>query len=315
MKRAALVAGATIALPRLAIAQTFPTIVVGSVVAEDSVPLWYAANAGLFRQAGLTVDVQRIGGGFNSPLGVMSGAWNLANSNLLSVVVAHGRNVPLTIVACSGMYNGTTEYSAVLVRKDSPLQSGAELNGRTFGCAGINDLSSLAMHAWMEKHGGDFKALKVIEVPYSAIRAALEEGRIDVGSTLQPYLSNALTTGAVRIFADTYGAIAPRFASAGWIAMASWAEANTEAVRRWARVMHEAQLYCNSHRAETASLLAERSGAELSAILRGGRETYSSSSGDPREVQPLVDVAARYGLIPRRFDAAEIVSPAVRGLS
>jgi NitT/TauT family transport system substrate-binding protein len=313
-RRVALLALAALGGPRIAAAQPLRSVVVGGVVVEDTVPLWYALANGMFRAAGLSVEVRRIGGGFSAPLGIVAGVYNVVNSNLLSVIVAHARGIPLAVVAFSATYAGVPEYNALLVRKDSLFQTAADLNGRVIGSAGVNDLGSLALHSWMDRHGGDFKTLKIIEVPYSAILAALQENRIDAGATLQPYLSDALASGTARLFADTNGAIAPHFSSSGWIASPAWVDTNGETVRRFARVIHEAQLYCNAHRNQTAPILAQNTGADLSTILRGGRETYAQTVGDPKELQPVIDAAAKYGMIDHRFDAAEIISPVVREL-
>jgi len=167
----------------------------------------------------------------------------------------------------------------------------------------------------MDRHGGDFKTVKVIEVPYSVVMPALDKGRIDVGATLQPYLSSALASGKVRIFADAYQAIAPHFAAVGWVATPTWAAANADTVRRFARVIRDAQTYCNAHRTETATILANHSGVDINTILHGGRETFSQTFAEPKELQPLIDVAAKYGAIEHRFDAAEVISPAIEALT
>jgi NitT/TauT family transport system substrate-binding protein len=313
-RRSALAAAATVVLPRFAVAQPLQTVVVGGVVAEDTVPVWYALSAGLFRRAGLNVEFQKLANGSAATLGVVSGAYNIANTNSLSVLLAHAKSVPVEIVVFSGMYNGTTEYIATVVRKESPLQTAADLAGRTLGTTGIKDLSSLALLSWMDQRGADSKTLKVIEVPFSVIAPALEDGRIDVGTLLQPFLNSALASGKVRIFANSYGAIAPRFAHSLWVTNPSWAVANADAVRRFARVVRDAQIWCNEHRPETASIMAQNTGADIEAITHGGRETFTPTFADPKDLQPLIDVAVKYGALERRFDAIDTLSPAVRGL-
>jgi NitT/TauT family transport system substrate-binding protein len=314
-RRAALAGAAALVAPRLASAQARNSIVIGGVIAEDTVPVWHAADTGLFQHAGLAVDVRKISSGTAGTLGVVGGAFNVANTNLLSVINAHVRNVPLTVVVPSGLYNGTTEYAAAVVRKDSPLQTGADLNGRVLGTTGVKDLHSLAVMSWMDQHGGDSRTLKSLEVPFSVIPTALEDGRIDVGMLLQPFLSQALAQGRVRIFANAYRAIAPRLITAVWLGNTNWVNANAETVRQFARVMRDAQAYCNRHRNETATLLSQNSGTDVDAILHGGRETFAQGFAQPRDLQPVVDVAAKYGVIDRKFDAAELISPVVRDLS
>jgi NitT/TauT family transport system substrate-binding protein len=313
-RRTVVTALAAAGLPRLAAAQLAPRMIIGAVVAEDVLPVWYAQGAGLFLRAGLDVTIERVGRGATAVLGVVSGTYHVANTNLVPVITAHARGLPLTIVSSGGIYNGTTDFDGALVLKDSPLRTASDLAGRVFGISGVNDLFHLGMLSWMDRNGGDSRTLKIIEVPISAIVPALEERRIDIGGTVQPFLSTALASGKVRYFCSTNSGIAPRFAITGWVAESKWVEANPDAVRRFARVMRDARIYCNAHRTETAEIMVKNTTAQLQTILRGGRETFSEAIADVREVQPLIDVAAKYRAVDRRFDAGEIVSPVVRTL-
>ena len=80
------------------------------------------------------------------------------------------------------------------------------------------------------------------------------------------------------------------------------------------RVLREAQIYCNAHRPEADAIMVQNSSADLDALLRGGHETFFEPFADPKELQPLVDAAAKYGAIDKRFEAVEVLSPVVRGL-
>jgi NitT/TauT family transport system substrate-binding protein len=313
-RRAALVAAAAPLVPSFAVAQSLPTIVVGGVVADDTVPVWYGMSNGSFRKAGVNVEFKRIASGTAATLGVVAGSFNIANTNALSVVNAYVRNIGLQIVANSGLYNGTTEYAAAVVKRDSTLQTAADINGKVLATTGVKDLHTLAVMSWMDQHGGDSKTLRGVEVPFSSIAAALEEGRVDVGMLLQPFLTAALASNKVHIFANAYSGIASRLVTSVWVANAAWAEQNADAVQRWARVMREGMAYANEHKFETAAVLAEQSGTDVEAIRRGGRETFTAAFAEPRVLQPVVDVAAEYGVIEKRFNAIDLISPAVRGL-
>jgi NitT/TauT family transport system substrate-binding protein len=315
-RRALAVAAAFLALlPLGGVAQTAPTIVVGGVLAEDTTPLWYGVREGLFRRAGLNVEYQRAVNGTAATLGVLGGTFQIADTNSLSVVLAHAKNVPLTIIAPTGLYNGTTDFVAAVTRKDSPLKTAADLNGKLIGSPGAKDLNAVALLTWIDAHGGDSKSVKVIEIPYSAMPAALEEGRIDVGTILQPFLSQALAGGKVQVFANSYGAIAPRFVLGVWVTQTSWADANADTVRKFARVIREGAIWVSTHKTESAELLSQNTGVEAQNILKGGREPMATTFIAPPDVQPLVDIMSKFGVIDKRFDAAEIISPVVRGLT
>jgi hypothetical protein len=76
--------------------------------------------------------------------------------------------------------------------------------------------------------------------------------------------------------------------------------------------MKRAAVYANAHQDEMAPLVAGWSGVDVQTIQRGGRDTFATGDLDAREIQPVIDAALKYKAIGRRFDAAEIIAPAVR---
>ena len=312
-RRAALAAAAAVTLPRLAVAQALKTVLVGSVIAEDSVPCWYAVSSGMFRRAGLDVSYQKVSNGSASATGIATGTFNVGNTNAMAAINAHVHNVPLTIVDSSGIYLGTPHFQAVLSLKDAPFKTAADLNGKTLGTTSVKDINSIVFLDWMDKNGGDSKSLKVVEVPYSAIVPALEQGRIDVGTILQPFLNQALASGKARIFCDNFTAVG-RCVTSAYVGNADWCTANPDTIRTFVRVLRDAQIWANSHHPETAQIISDQSGVDVAAIASGGREDFAPDFAQPRDFQPIIDVAVTYGALDKRFEAIDLISPTVRGL-
>lgn len=296
-------------------AQNLTTLTIGSTSTDDATPILYGIQSGLFRRAGINIDIQKVTSGASGMAAVAGGSLSISGTNSLSMIQAHLKGVPLVMTAPGGLYNATTEFVAAVAKTTNPIRTGRDLNNKVLGVASVGDLNAIALMAWIDTNGGDSKTVKQVEVPYSAIPAALEENRIEVGTLLQPILSAAVDSGRVRIFAKTYDAIAPRFLITAWVTTSAFANANADVIRRFARVMRESEIYCNSHRAETAPMLAAFSGVEPQQVLKGGRDTFAANFLDAKDVQPLIDSAFKYGVIERRFDAAEMFSPVVRGLS
>jgi NitT/TauT family transport system substrate-binding protein len=311
---AALVGACVLGAPS-AHAQTLTKIIVGGQITDDTTPILYALKAGLFKRAGLDVDLQKTTNGGTAIPAVLGGAFNIADANILNLAVANNKGIPLELVAPGIVYNGTTEFFAAVVKKGSALKSGRDLNGKIIGVSTIGDLNAIALSDWMDQNGGDSKSIKEVEIAWSDVAPALEAGRIDLGTLVQPILSQALASGKVQIFGKTGDAIATRFLITGWMAKRDWAAANADAVRRFARVVRDAQIYCNAHKAETAPLLSAYTGADEQLLLHSGRATYAANFADPRDMQPVVAAAYKYGAVPKIFAAENLVSPAVRGLT
>ncbi len=70
----------------------------------------------------------------------------------------------------------------------------------------------------------------------------------------------------------------------------------------------EANAYCNAHHADTVALVAENAKIDAAVVARMARITF----GDylrPSDIQPLINVAAKYGAIAKPFDARALISP------
>src|ERR1019366_456783 len=71
---------------------------------DDATPILYAQNAGLFRAAGLDVELTAASNGAAVAAAVAGGSVDIGKSNIVALITAHARGVPLALVAPSGVY-------------------------------------------------------------------------------------------------------------------------------------------------------------------------------------------------------------------
>jgi NitT/TauT family transport system substrate-binding protein len=268
----------------------------------------YAAHAGLFRKAGLDVELQVLTSGGAAAAAVAGGAAQFGLSSLIGVIIAHDRGVPFSLVAPAGVVTPDVVYSEFVVGKDTTWKTGADLNGKTVGTPALKDLDTIALQNWVDLNGGDSKTLKFVEMPGPAAVAAVEEGRIDGVDLNTPSLARALASGKVRAFAQIFNAIAPRFINTAWFTTTDYANANRDVVTTFAAVVADANKYCNAHHAETVALVAENSKLDESIVARMTRIPFADALR-PAEIQPLIDVAYKYKAIAKPFDAQTMISP------
>jgi ABC-type nitrate/sulfonate/bicarbonate transport system substrate-binding protein len=88
--------------------------------------------------------------------------------------------------------------------------------------------------------------------------------------------------------------------------MSDWATAHQDLVKAFARVMVDAARYTNAHHAQTAPLVAEATKIPQATIEQMTR-VDSALSINPAMIQPLIDAAAKYGLLSRSFPATEVI--------
>jgi NitT/TauT family transport system substrate-binding protein len=293
------------ALPRAASAQMLVPIRLAGVPTDDMTPVFYAIKSGLYKRAGLDVEVIPTSSGAVATEAVVAGTYEMGKGSLIASLLAHLKGLPLTIVGNGNVYNPKAPNTLMVVPADSAVKTGADLNGMTLAGNAVGDFNTLAMDAWIDATGGDSKTIKWVEIPNSAAGAALAQHRIAAAILQEPELSATLETEKVRILAPAYSAISDRFAITVYFARPDWVEKNTDSIKKWARVTYEAAAYTNAHRAETAAMMADATKIPLETILKVTRAT-AATSGDPSLIQPCIDLAAKYKYIPHAFTAKDV---------
>ena len=82
-------------------------------------------------------------------------------------------------------------------------------------------------------------------------------------------------------------------------------------MNRFARAMHESQAYTNSHFAETVDLVASYSGVTPDVVAHSLRNVDPEYS-ETKNIQPAIDMFAKYGLAKQRHFQRLISSAAQR---
>ncbi len=231
-------------------AQAQPALVKLRIAGFESdalTPFFYAIRSGMFRRAGLEMEFSSIASGAASTAALLAGTFDIANASLISAMSAHLRDVPIVVVAPQIMYTQQNPYGLLQIAADSPLRTGADLNGKVIGVIALNGFNDVVTRAWSDKNGGDAKTLKFVEIPFSATEAALVQGRVDAALMVEPMLSTSLASGKTKTLGDALGAVAGRYMLGAYVAQANWATQHAETVRAFARVMAESAAFTNTH--------------------------------------------------------------------
>jgi NitT/TauT family transport system substrate-binding protein len=140
--------------------------------------------------------------------------------------------------------------------------------------------------------------VKFIEMPYSAMPAALTAGRIDVAYISEPFL--AVVKNDVRILGYSHNAVAKQFLQSAWFTTPNWAKGHADAVKRFADAMHDTAVWANQKRnqAKSAEILAKYTKIDLATVTSMERARFAESL-TASSIQPAIDVSAKYG----KFDS------------
>ena len=288
-------------------AQTGLTVVrVAGVQTDDITPLVYAIKTGMFARAGLDVQSVPTNSGAATAAAVVSGSYEVGKSSLTSLMNAHVHNVPLVVIAAGVVHETKNPFAKLVALPDSPYRTGKDFAGKTIAVSSLNDLSSVSVDTWIDKTGGDTKTVHFVELPVSAMQAAVVEHRVDAAFMLYPALAEATSSGKVRVVSVPYDAIAPFFVLSGWFTTSDYAAKHPDVIRKFVDVMYRAAAFANSHPADTAQMMSDLTKVPMSIYATMSR-VGAATATNPRDWQPLIDAAAKYGVIPHAFTAKDFI--------
>jgi NitT/TauT family transport system substrate-binding protein len=257
---------------------------------------YFAQDGGFFKTAGLRVDFQQFNNGQAIAAAVAGGALDIAVSNIVAMTQAHARAVPFVIVAPGAVYLAADPTTLMMVPKGSTISGPRDLAGKTVACNGINGIPEYCTRAWVDKNGGDSSGMKFVEMNFAQMMDALGSARVDAACVTEPFISEAKTTG--RAIGAPFDACAPRFLLDVFIATRAWAQANPDAVRRFQTANIQAAVWSNRNQSKTAEILIKYTKLP-EATVQSMRRAVFAEKWDAAEAQPVVDLTAKYGNVPR----------------
>jgi NitT/TauT family transport system substrate-binding protein len=308
MRRAAFVATIAAAGASPAAAQTATKLTVGVNGSDDVSPLLWAKTSGMFARAGLDVAIQKFSSGSVAVAALVGGSLDVVRASLPPLISAHSRGLAVQLIAPADLALAGAPTEGIVVAKSSTITTGKELNGATLPVPAVHSFNEIATRAWIDASGGDSRTVRFIEIPISSIVPAIEAGRVPAGMVTDPFLKDALAADRVRVIGRPGGAIGKRYLITAYVAMGPYIAAHRDAVGAFARTLAAADDYTTAHHAEVLAAVAPFWGISAAAISDMPAQPYTSVL-DPRDIQPLIDVAARYGVIPERFPAEAMIAP------
>jgi NitT/TauT family transport system substrate-binding protein len=306
MFRASLVATAVLSLVCLgmppAYAQSMPTIRVATTPTDTGAQVYYALDLGLFKKVGLDVEVSSMNAGSAVATAVAGGSFEIAQTSVQALAAGHEHGLPFVIIAPGGAYSSKTPTSDLVVPATSTVRTATDLVGKVVAVNGIKSITQLAVAAWIDQNGAKSTDVKYVEIPFPEMGTALASGRVDAAFIAEPFLAQAIANGA-KIIGHPYDAVGASFLISCWFTTADYAKTHPDVVQKFSAAIAEASIWANAHQADSAKILEKYT--KIQSPAKMVRVTYVDRLVS-RQVQPLIDVSAKYGVITKDFPAAEL---------
>lgn len=275
-----------------AAAQTAP-LRVGVVAADTYAEANFGEAAGVFRAAGLAVQITALANAGSVGAAVAGGSLDIGIGSVGQIAAARENGIPFALIAPGAQFDAKAPPAELRVAPGSPLQTARDLNGKNVGIDNLRGLPQISVDTWMQKNGGDPASLKYLELPFPAMAAALQAGRVDAAVIAEPALTAA--RASTRLLADTLAAIAPSFFISVWFATTPWLAQNAAIAHRFAGAIGAAARWANAHHAQSAPILAAMTHVSPDVAATMNRASFGTRL-DPALLDPILVLTARYGI-------------------
>lgn len=194
---------------------------------------------------------------------------------------------------------------ALVVPKDSPIRSLADLKGKKIAVAKGSNANYLLLKL-LEKGGLKLADVSVVYLPPADARAAFESGRVDAWSIWDPFLAAAEKQLNARAIADGTGAVANH---QFYLAARGYADKHPEIVRILLDEIGKIDQWGKQNPKEVARFIAPLIGIELPVVeLAAQRLSYGVRPVTDEvlaQQQKVADAFAELKLVPKRVRVAD----------
>jgi len=282
---------------------------IGFLNIAASLPLFIAEENGYFPAAGVEIETYSIASS-NQLVDAI-----LAN-NLDMVVEASAVPVFAATLQLEGaqkifaVSSITSErpFDALLVRADAPLQSLADLEGKSIGVFPGSTATNL-LRKFLLDRGIDVGSISFVPIPPQSQLAALIEGSIAALHAYEPTTAIALSSGqARRLHGSVYAAMLEPNPQGVAVVSTRFARENPDQAAAAIRALERAMDFMRENDAASRTILSNRlelSGPAADAMVflyMVGHEDLSRTT-----LQSYADMLTELGELPARLDVAELI--------
>jgi NitT/TauT family transport system substrate-binding protein len=274
-------------------------VTVGVIPIVDVAPIYLGVEKGFFAKRNLSLTLKQEAGGADIVPAVNRQEYEFGFSNVVSLLLAQSEGMPLKMVSNGVNSTGvdSEDFASLMVRGNSPIQSAADLEGRTVAANAAPNIVDTVVRDSVRRDGGDPTKVKFVEMPFPEQPAALQRGQIDAAFVVEPFQQQVLADGGRKI-ASSYVDAAPDMTVAAYFTGLQQKVDNPDMVERFSAAMKESLAYADSHPEETRKIIATYTDLNPDVIEKLTLPKWPSEI-NRQSMQTLADLALEDGVLKR----------------
>jgi NitT/TauT family transport system substrate-binding protein len=282
-------------------------VTVGAIPIVDVAPLHLGKKKGFFKDEGIDLEIVNTTGGAAAVPGVVSGDFDFAFGNIVSLIVARSENLPLKAVASGNSSTGENgkDFGAVVVPGDSDIDAPKDLAGKRVAINNLKNISDTTVRASVRKDGGDPTGVRFSELPFPEMPAAVAKHQVDAAMVVEPFLTIAKDQGA-KVVASNFVDAAPDLTIAVYFTTDKLLADDPDLAERFAAAISKSLEYADQHPDEARAILPSYTQIEPGVADKITLPAWPQEVNQDA-VQQVADLMHGDGLIKEKIDVAEVL--------
>jgi NitT/TauT family transport system substrate-binding protein len=287
--------------------QATVTITVNTLPIANALPMDLGIKKGFFAEQGIEINKRTLQSGNDVVLALQNSNGEIGYLGWVPMFIARTQGIALTAVAASEV-EGTSEadnWQNILVKGSSSIRTPADLAGKTVAVNALKGVGEVMIKAALQKVGVDPNAVKLLALPFPAMRSALNNGQVDAIWTPEPFLTQALTIDGARIVMAPGPVLGRFWPIGGYAARDEWAARNPGLAAKFRTAINKSLAYAQANPAEIRALLP--------AATQNVRLPIWSPLIDRDKLIQLAKYTKEYGVISTLPNMTKLVPTSISG--
>jgi NitT/TauT family transport system substrate-binding protein len=301
--------GASLAIP--ARAGELERLRVSIIPISDVAPLFAAKKNGYFQDEGLEIDTTPSAGGAVGIPGMIAGSFDIAFGNVVSTLLAAQQGIDIKVLApATKVGSAASDTSQIIVRSDSDIKSGKDLEGKSVAVNTRNNVIWLYARAWIKATGGNPDSVTFREVPHPQMEDALRQKQVDAGFLVAPFSILALAKPGLQPIGKPYSEVQLGVDVGQYLTTGKNLAAKPETFAKFVRALRRGIDWYNAN-LKSAELIDVISGYTKidRAVFSSLELSVAPLHADPEQITKTMDLMIANKLLRERLDIAKIIAP------
>lgn len=288
------------------------TVQVAFNPASQFAPMFVGMERGIFAEHGLQLEIVPQTDIAAIISGLASRQYDFGFATAVHLVNARTNKIPVRAVATPDGQQAAEEApdmgNALVAGPNSGVTGPADLGGKTLAVVGLSSLNTLAAQELAARAGVDISTIKLVQMPFGQMPAALAAGDVDAAVVQSPFIAEALADGSTVVAKPNVELFADQAVGLFLTSEATIAESE-DVVRGFAEAMIESQRYAAEHVDEARATLVEHMGMTPEAAAQATWCTTCNPVLDTEGIDTVQQLMAKYAGLEEPIDVQEAVWP------